>query len=270
MEDFSVVPERALTAERTTMTASTDSMLWVRRFHPAPTAAVRLVCFPHAGGSASYFHPVSAALSPAADVLAVQYPGRQDRRLEPMIDDIADLAEVLVDVLDDGDERPRVLFGHSMGASLAFEVGRRLEARGKAPAGLFVSGRRAPSAIRDERAHLKDDRGLLAEVKQLSGTESKLLDDDEIMQMVLPAIRNDYKAAETYRYQAGPDVSCPIVTLIGDVDPKVTKAEAEQWAGHTSGSFDLHVYPGAHFFLTEHHVAINRLLGDHLAKVAAG
>jgi pyochelin biosynthetic protein PchC len=250
------------------MTASTDSQLWARRFHPAPAAGARLVCFPHAGGSASYFHPVSAVLAPAADVLAVQYPGRQDRRHEPMIDDIGALADLLTDVLDDGDTRPRILFGHSMGASLAFEVGRRLEARGKAPAGLVVSGRRAPSAVRDERLHLKDDKGLLAEVRLLSGTESKVLDDDEIMQMALPAIRNDYRAAETYRYQEGPDVSCPIVTLIGDADPKVTKAEAEVWAQHTSGSFELHVYPGGHFFLTQHHVAINRLLADHLAKAA--
>lgn len=247
------------------MTVSLDTQVWLRRFHPAPSAAARLVCFPHAGGSASWFHPVSRALSPSAEVLAVQYPGRQDRRGEPLVDDLFVLADQLADVLA-GEPGPLAFFGHSMGASLAFEVARRLEPRGTRLLGLFVSGRRAPSAPRDERVHEQDDEGLLAEVRRLSGTDSQVLADDEIVRMVLPALRNDYRAAEIYRYRPGPDVSCPIVALIGEDDPKVTEAEALQWATHTSGAFELKTFPGGHFYLTEHHAAVNRLLGARLAS----
>lgn len=247
------------------MTISLDASEWVRRFHPAPAAAARLVCFPHAGGAASYFHPVSAALAPSVEVLAVQYPGRQDRHAEAPVDDLFVLADRLADVLAPEIGGPVAFFGHSMGASLAFEVARRLEPRGTKLLTLFVSGRRAPTTHRDERIHEKGDDGLLAEVKRLGGTESAVLDDEDIRNLVLPALRSDYKAAELYHYRPGPDVGCPIVALIGDRDPKVTEAEARQWAERTSGSFELKTYPGGHFYLNDHAAAVIRLIAGRLA-----
>jgi surfactin synthase thioesterase subunit len=107
-------------------------------------------------------------------------------------------------------------------------------------------------------------------MKSLNGTEASLLDDEDIVRMVLPAVRNDYKAAETYRYVPGPDVSCPVVALIGDDDPKVTPAEAERWREHTSGTFELKTFRGGHFYLNVHHAEVNRLLAESLAKIAAG
>lgn len=228
----------------------TEPELWLRCFHPVPSASRRLICLPHAGGSASYYFALSKALSVNVDVVAIQYPGRQDRRTERCRESIAELADEIATVVRPLlADRPLTFFGHSMGAVLAFEVARRLEAEGIVLTGLFVSGRRAPSAHRDERVHLRDDEGLLAEVRMLSGTAGQLLEDDEVVRMVLPAIRSDYKAVETYQYQPGPDVSCPVVALIGTDDPKVTVDEAMAWSRHTTGEFRLRTFSGGHFYL---------------------
>ncbi|GGS19830.1 oleoyl-ACP hydrolase [Streptomyces humidus] len=228
-----------------------DENLWIRRFHPAPSAATRLVCLPHAGGSASYFFPVSSTLAPAVDVLAVQYPGRQDRRHEACVDNIPDLADAVTAALLPVADRPLVLFGHSMGAVLGFEVGARLEKAGVVPLALFASGRRAPSRHRDENVHLRSDDGIVAELKALSGTQAAVLADEEILRMVLPAVRSDYKAVETYRHTGGLRLAVPIHAHFGVDDPLVTRDEAQAWADHTSGDFTLHSHPGGHFYLDE-------------------
>ncbi|MFP3992318.1 alpha/beta fold hydrolase [Streptomyces sp. E11-3] len=229
---------------------------WIRRFHPAPAASSRLVCFPHAGGSASFYFPVSRALSPDVEVLAIQYPGRQDRRSEPCVDSIEALADAVQDQLPQWFDRPVFFFGHSMGATLAFETARRLEGRAVRPAGLFVSGRRAPSRHRDERVHQHSDDQLLADIKRLSGTDSQVLDDPELMRSVLPAVRSDYKAAETYRYQPGPALSCPVFAFTGDSDPQVTLEEARSWSEHTEAPFELKAFPGGHFYLNSQATAV--------------
>jgi surfactin synthase thioesterase subunit len=249
------------------MTMTTiDTSLWLRRFHPAPAAPVRLVCLPHAGGSASYYHPVSRTLAPAVEVLAVQYPGRQDRRGEPGIDSVHELARRIHQQVRTLSDRPIALFGHSMGASVAFEVARLLEDDGIVPAHLFASGRRAPSRHRDERIHLQDDDGLVAEMRRLNGTDGKLLDDDELIRMIIGAIRNDYRAAETYVYRPGPPLTCPITVFLGDADPKVTVDEADSWRTHTSAPYAMKVYRGGHFYLNNHQTDILNTIADRLTS----
>lgn len=244
---------------------------WVRRFHPPRQNRARLVCFPHAGGSASFFFPVSKALSPALDVLAIQYPGRQDRRLEPGITSIAELADQATEALRSHLDRPLILFGHSMGAIVAFEVARRLERDGDGRViDLFVSGRRAPSRHQDENVHLRDDEGIVAELKLMSGTDAALLGDDEILRMILPAIRSDYTAIETYRCEPGATVSCPITVLVGEADPRTSPDEASAWNDHTTGLFELHTYAGGHFFLAHHQPEITNLIRAHSISTVSG
>ncbi len=242
--------------------------LWIRRFHPAPHSAVRLVCFAHAGGSASFFFPMSKVLSPSVDVLAVQYPGRQDRRADACIDNIADLAEEVFHALRVWADRPLFLFGHSMGAVVAFEVARRMEqAGGPTPASLFASGRRAPSRYRTEGVHQRDDDGIVRELQELSGTDSRLLGDEELLRMILPAIRNDYKAIETYRCDAGATVSCPITVITGDADPRTTIEEAQAWREHTTSAFDLRVFSGGHFFIAAQQAEIIKMISAKLMSL---
>ncbi|WP_157368133.1 thioesterase II family protein [Alloactinosynnema sp. L-07] len=235
------------------MSASTD--LWIRRFHPAPAAAHRLVIFPHAGGSASFYFPFSKALSPDVDVLTVQYPGRQDRLAEPLIDSVTGLADALTEVVRPWMDRPVTFFGHSMGASVAYELALRLP-----PSRLVVSGRMAPSTWREDYIHTLDDAGVMAKTRELAGTEAEALDDPEIMAMVLPTIRNDYRAAELYRGDPRSQVDAPILAMTGDADPRTTSDEVKAWAEHTTGTLDIEVYPGGHFFLIDNVLAIGAVL----------
>jgi surfactin synthase thioesterase subunit len=251
------------------MPESSADELWCRRYSPSSTAAARLVCLPHAGGSAPYFRPVAIALSPSVDVLAIQYPGRLERRSEAPITDVGRLADEIHLILLRQPPLPTTVFGHSMGASIAFEVARRLEGSGRPPVRVFVSGRRAPSAYRDERVHLSDDAGLLAEVRRLNGTASTILDDEELLRAALPVLRADYRAAETYWCDADVTIGSPITVLTGDDDPKTTMPEAQAWARHTIGSFDAQVFPGGHFFLTTHAAEITGLLKRHFRQERA-
>lgn len=251
-----------------------DPDQWVRTYHAAPGSRARLVCFPHAGGSASYFHPLSAALAPGIEVQAIQYPGRQDRRREPCLNRIADLAEEIYQALNGvpGPGGPVAYFGHSMGAVLAFEVTRLFEARGGAsPALLFASGRRAPSQHRDESVHQRDDAGIAAEMRALGGTDSRLLGDPELLEMVLPAVRGDYRAIETYRCEpADATVSVPVVILTGDNDPRTTLDEARAWQRHTTAGADLKVFPGGHFYLEKAAERVTAEIRDRLSACTEG
>ncbi|WP_367127525.1 thioesterase II family protein [Saccharothrix sp. HUAS TT1] len=260
-----------MSTTRVTTPADTTSTAWLRRYHPGGHSPVRLVCFPHAGGSASFYHPLSARFAPGADVLAVQYPGRQDRRREPCLDDIGTLADRVVAELAALAPRPTVFFGHSMGAVLAFEVAWRLERAGLpgAPAALLASGRRGPSTHRDETVHRLDDEGVIAELRLLNGTEAAVLGDEEILRMALPAIRGDYRAIETYRCPPERVVSCPITVLTGVDDPKTTAAEARAWRDHTTGAFRVEEFPGGHFFLIAQQAAVASAIEVELDRVAA-
>ena len=246
-------------------------MSWLRCPTPRPWATTRLICFPHAGGSASYFVPLAKALSPVAEVLSVQYPGRQDRRAEPAPTAIEPLADALAEVISGLTDRPLAFFGHSMGAIVAFEVTRRLAAsaagrRVPEPFVLLASGRRAPSALRDEAYHRLDHDAFVAEMGTLGGTDPRILAEPELLDLILPPTRADYQAIETYVPSGDAVISTPMIVMIGDKDPRVTVPEAELWRTHTTATCDLRQYPGGHFYLLDQQAAVITTISESLAS----
>ncbi|WP_062214036.1 thioesterase II family protein [Streptomyces sp. NBRC 109706] len=240
---------------------------WVRRYHPNPHAPFRLVALPHAGGSASYFFRFAELMAPTAEVLAIQYPGRQDRYAEPPMPSVDLLADAVHQALRPFADRPLAFFGHSMGAVISYEVARRFEAGdGLVAQGLFLSGRRSPTVHRTETVHQRDDEGLIAEVTALSGTDSALLRDPGMVSMVLPALRGDYTAIETYRHRPGPPLRAPLHVLLGDVDPRVDEEEGRAWAQLSEGPFSLHGFTGGHFYLADHWEAVAKEVARALAS----
>ncbi|MER5868046.1 alpha/beta fold hydrolase [Kitasatospora sp. NPDC002040] len=229
---------------------------WIRRFRQVPGASARLVCFPHAGGSASSYLPMATAFQERVEVLSVQYPGRQDRFGEPCAKDIDELLDAVVDALAPtlADDRPVGLFGHSMGALVAFETARRLEQEGQPPTVLFTSARQGPALPLQAPGAANfevNDASLLEGVMALGGIESELLAHPELLELVLPALRGDYRLLSMYQHQPGPPLSCPLVALVGDSDPCVPVEGVRTWERETLGPSELHVLPGSHFYLDD-------------------
>ncbi|MET9610190.1 alpha/beta fold hydrolase [Streptomyces sp. NPDC006512] len=240
--------------------------LWIRRFHPAPEARTRLLCLPHAGGSASAYFALSKELTPRVEVLAVQYPGRQDRRGEPLLDSIEQLRDGVAGALTPWLDRPIALFGHSMGAVVAYEVARLLSRDGGTPpAHLFVSGRGNPAQGVSMPLDELDDRAMITALDELGGTDIGLLADEDVLRMVAPAIRSDYRAVRTYRHGSGPLLPCPVTALVGDADAMAPVDEVDKWREHTSADFRLKVFQGGHFFLSNQFREVGELVYDRLS-----
>ncbi|MYW46507.1 alpha/beta fold hydrolase [Streptomyces sp. SID486] len=241
---------------------------WIRRFHRAPDAPVQLLCFPHAGGAAGAQHALSAAVAGPLEPVVVQYPGRHDRFTEPFAERIDEVVDAVLDALPaDPAGRPLALFGHSMGALAAFETARALQARGRAPAALFVSGHPGPSLpIASYWPGAPSDDELLAEMRLLAGTDDSLLADPMLLEVALPALRADYAMLSAYSYRPGPPLRCPVVALTGDADPRVRVEEMPTWRQETLGPFTTHVLPGGHFYLDDHLPRVARALTSVFAR----
>ena len=230
-----------------------DRSGWIRQYHEPAAGGPTLVCFPHAGGSAASYFRLSAELSQAAEVLVVQYPGRQDRMGEAAVEDVRALADRVCEALLPWRERALALFGHSMGSVVAYETGLRLQHGpvGRSPIGLIASGRTAPSVRRDRGLHLRDDAGIIAEMAELSGTDPALLNDAEMLAVVIPPMRSDFRAVETYQSDPGTRLRCPITAYGGDADPHVSHDDLVRWGEHTASAFATRLFSGGHFYLQQ-------------------
>ena len=219
---------------------------------PAATEAV-VVAFPHAGGSGAAYRGWQRALGPRIALLAVTHPGHTGRFTEPLLETCEELADEVAPRLTARPGLPLVLFGHSMGSLVAFEVARRLEQRyGISPAHLFVSG--SPGPGRPARAtasyRLPDDR-LIGWLEEMGGCDEAIARDRELMAFLLPVLRADLRFGESYRPWTGSGVSCPVTALTGAQDPSVTPAENLAWQEATGAAFRQHIFPGGHFYLHE-------------------
>lgn len=224
-------------------------MAWTECSEPRPFAAQRLICFPHAGGSSYFFREWRKSL-PEFEVHAACYPGRADRFAEPVAVDLMDLAQHLAEAILPLLDRPTVFFGHSMGAVIAYETTRLLEAQGAGPSHLFVSGARAAHLIQpDPRAAAMDDETVVETLVELGGTDTELLDNAMFRELILPYVRGDFRMLGAYGHQAGALLSCPVTAVAGEADPRVTAEQSAQWARLTSGAFHHRMVPGDHFYL---------------------
>ncbi|MFJ5557175.1 thioesterase II family protein [Streptomyces sp. NPDC093250] len=245
-----------------------DGNTWFRRYSATGTPRRRLVLLPHAGGSASFFHTWGRAFDGETDVLVAKYPGRHQRLGDPCIDSMEVLADQVTAALLPFTDLPVTLFGHSMGASLAYEVALRLEERhGIRPATLHVSSRKAPHRLTPRDLHRQGDDALIAELRRLGGTDTALLDDPDIRKLVLPAVRADFTIVGTYGPRTPTPVCCPVHAWIGDADQSTAVGEMDAWGDVAPGGFRLRVLPGGHFYLVEQYDAVVRGISEQMVAI---
>ncbi|WP_326820146.1 alpha/beta fold hydrolase [Streptosporangium sp. NBC_01756] len=246
----------------TTLTAR-----WLRCARPLPHAALRLFCLPYAGAGAGVFHPWPAALAPDVEVVGVQLPGRENRIVEPAEIDLTELAAALAEAVA-ADGRPYALYGHSLGARLAFEVIRRLRRTGAPlPVRLYVGAARAPhlnaSAMFDGLSRLSDDE-LVARVVAGGGVPGEVADEPELLELLLPTLRADFTWLDDYMYRPGAPLPVPITAFAGTLDRAVSTEQMTPWEQHTTAGFVLHHIDGGHFFLQDNLADLTALLAADL------
>lgn len=229
---------------------------------------LRLVCLPHAGGVSGAYRTWRERLAADIDVVAVQYPGRQDRLGEDCVNRMEPLVDLLAEELAPLTDLPTALFGHSMGASVAHEVALRLIERGTPPMALFVSGRPAPHLLKERDITAGGDEAIMADVLSRSTESAQVLADPDMRELVLPAIRADYQLVDAYRPGAMAPIDVPIAAYVGDDDQHATVDSVREWAQLTEQSFELRVFPGGHFYLTEHEAELAGDIGTRLAKLS--
>lgn len=228
---------------------------WIRHTKRCHDARIRLVCLPYAGGAANFYHSWARWLPDGVELLTVQYPGRQDRIGEPCLSRMDDLAPKVVEALQPclGGPAPLVLFGHSMGAWVAFEVALRLELSfAYRPLGLLVSGQVPPHLPPLREWPGDTDEDLMAELRRIGGFDVESIDQPDLRELVMPAIRSDFRLVKEYPPQPLRRISAPIVAMNGTADPDVPLDKVDGWRDATRGAYRSHVFPGGHFYLTEH------------------
>jgi medium-chain acyl-[acyl-carrier-protein] hydrolase len=216
-------------------------------------ARMRLFCLPYAGAGASAYRTWSNELPPEVQLCAVQLPGRENRLAEPPLDDATAIVPELLAGIRPYLDRPFVIFGHSMGALLAFELARELRRRGlPQPRHLFLSAHRAPHLPSLHRPVFSLSRPeFLAELRHLEGTPAEVLENEELMQIAEPILRADFKLCETYRHVPAEPLDIPLSIFGGADDAKVGESVLQPWREHTRATMRLRIFPGGHLFLQQ-------------------
>lgn len=210
---------------------------------------MRLVTFAHAGGGPQTYTRWEAELAPDFELWHVTLPGRGRRLREPFAREWSSLAQELATAVARDVPAPFALFGHSLGALLAFEVARRLTRAGAPPAHLVVSGRDAPDSLPDLEVPETDDELLRCVDRAYGGVPEQVRGSREVLEYFLPVLRADLELARGYVLRPGVALDCPITAMVGEADPIASLDGLERWGSQTGAGCECHVFPGGHFYL---------------------
>jgi surfactin synthase thioesterase subunit len=223
--------------------------MWIKPIMEMASSRQHLLCVPWAGAGPEAFMPWRTALPAGVAMSAVHLPGRTTRYREPLVSSTPAIVEQVVRALLAAPSLPTTIFGHSFGAVVAFEICRRLEREGQAPARLVVSGSSAPPVVmREERvAHLPSAE-FLAKVAAYGALPEELLANPQLCDVFAAILRADFAALESYRFEDPRPLSRPIVALGGRTDPAVSLEGLEAWHQMSDVHCEVRLFDGDHFY----------------------
>ena len=236
--------------------------------HGGSSPARKLYAFTYAGGSAASFSSWPSALPISFQLCAAEYPGRGIRFSEPNSTSIQKMARDFVDEMAKSIV-PNALFGHSLGALVAFEVARELQNRKlPAPLHLFVSGCNSPHLERQNQTNLHQlaDQQLKDALLEYNGTPAHLFNNHEMMSIFLPIIRKDISIAENYEFIEAQPLTTPITICVAKNDPYIDKKNIDQWSLHTRASLKVEWFDGDHFYIHSELKKLTRLIALTLGR----
>lgn len=212
---------------------------------------LRLYCFSYAGGSASIYQPWGALLDPGIELCAVQLPGRGIRLAERPERDLSALVSRLATAIAAQPTVPFAFFGHSLGALIAFELTRHLQrCQLQQPVKLLVSGCSSPQLRSNVDAlDEHDDEKMIERLSQYNGTPPEVLQHQELMSLMAPAIRADFALVADYVYKPGALLDLPVTAFAGRSDDQTSREQIDGWGRETRSAFIQHWFDGDHFFI---------------------
>lgn len=230
---------------------------------------VRLFCFPYAGATASTFAKWPSGLPPQVEVQALEPPGHARRFTEPVFDRLAPLLQYVTGEILPYLDRPFALFGHSMGALVAFELARSLQNEHRiTPCHLFVSGRPAPQVRCSTPFYDWPDREFIDEVIRLGGIPEQIAEHPDILQLFTPILKADFAVSQTYIYRPTRKLTCPLTVFGGANDHSVSRLDLDLWAEHTNyAPPSIHILNGGHLFIDSSQSAVLQVISSELGRM---
>jgi len=224
---------------------------WILYPAPNPNAKVRLFCLPYAGGGVQIFQNWHKSLPAEIELGLIQLPGRGRRFVDPLCTSVESMLQGLYPNFISELTKPYMLFGHSMGALLAFELIRLLRRQRNTLPVLFMPAGRCAPQLRDkeEMTHLLSDDLFRKKVAEMEGTPKEILANEELMNLLLPLLRADFQISEAYRYYEEAPLACEIIAFAGDQDKNNSVDDLKAWGEQTTAAFETRIFSGGHFFI---------------------
>lgn len=231
---------------------------------------IDLFCLPFAGGNKYSFRPYEKFVPSPINLITLEYPGRGARMSEPLLSDAVQLVpDLCSQVMQRISGNPYAIYGHSLGALLAFLLTRQLLAGGcAAPLHLFVSGAGGPAGfLQEKQRHLLPRNLLLEEIKKMGGTQAAVLDHEELLEIFEPVIRADLRICDTYAYEPAAPLNIPVTVITGTEEP-IPEERILLWGKETTGPVQFRKLPGDHFFIFDHPAALMSCISGQLSKTS--
>ena len=214
------------------------------------TGRITLFCFPYAGGNLYSYREMTRSAPKEIKIVPIEYPGRLTRQNETLLFDINDITADCIAQIQPHLRAPYALYGHSMGAIVAWLVAQQALIQGlPSPVHLFVSGRPGPSSPNNEtNKHDLPRQAFFKSIREIGGSSEEIFEDEALLDFIETQMRADFKAIEEYKYQPVSPLNIPISVFVGK-EEEISVEEAHKWKDETAEEFHLHLFEGNHFFI---------------------